>query len=91
MAEFRKSTIDFKDTCEKEVDFEEFKETNQIKPVSSTENSIAKSELKSELIKGPEIKEIRQEDFDKVFSQPKSEQEFPQQTVKAATGKQDWL
>ena len=42
MAEFRKATSEFKETWEKEVNFDEFKEDGQMKPVSSNENTIAK-------------------------------------------------
>ena len=68
MAEFRKATSDFKETWEREVDFEEFKDDGQLKPVSQIDNSIAKSDdPKPQQITAPEIKEIRQEDFENNF------------------------
>ncbi len=92
MAEFRSATSDFKNTWEKEVDFEEFKETDQTKPVQSTENTIQKdSKAKPILIASPEIKEIKQEDFEKLFPAKETEEKFSEQSVKAASGKQDWL
>ena len=92
MAEFRKATSDFKETWEREVDFEDFKETNQIKPITSTENTIAKNdETIPAQIAAPEIKEVRQEDIEKIFSTQKSEKELPEQAANVSTGKQDWL
>jgi Tat protein translocase TatB subunit len=90
MAEFRKATSDFKETWEKEVDFEEFRDDNQLKPVSPIENTIAKSvDAKPNQIAAPEIKEIRQEDFEKIL--PPQATEAAEQTAKVSTGKQDWL
>lgn len=92
MAEFRKATSDFKETWEREVDFEEFKETSQINPVSPVENTISKSnDSKPIRIAAPEIKEIRQEDFEKAFPQKDSEEKAAEESVKVGTGKQDWL
>jgi Tat protein translocase TatB subunit len=92
MAEFRKATSDFKETWEREVDFEEFKETKEIKPVSQIDNTIAKSiETKPAQITAPEIKEVRQEDFEKIFPTEESEKDLAEKTAKASTGKQDWL
>ena len=92
MAEFRKATSDFKETWEKEVDFEEFKETSQLKSVPKIENSIAKGNEKGQLqITEPEIKEVRQEDIEKLFSPQKVENEQTEKAAKASTGKQDWL
>src|SRR6186997_1224341 len=68
MAEFRKATSDFKETWEREVDFEEFRDEGQIKPVQHIENTTAKKEETGPIqIAAPEIKEIRQEDFEKNF------------------------
>jgi Tat protein translocase TatB subunit len=92
MAEFRKATSDFKETWEKEVDFEEFKDESSLKPISNIENTIAKSdETKPNQIAAPEIKEVRQEDFEKKFQPKESEKELPERVVKVSTGKQDWL
>ncbi len=92
MAEFRKATNDFKETWEKEVDFEDFKEPNKIKPVSGINNTIAKgSDAEPIQIAAPEIKEIKQEDFDKIFPTKDPEKELTEQPEKVSTGKQDWL
>jgi len=92
MAEFRKATSDFKETWEREVDFEEFKEDSQLKPVSPIENSIAKSaETKPNQIAAPEIKEIRQEDFENNFQPKETEKKQIESSAKVSTGKQDWL
>jgi Tat protein translocase TatB subunit len=92
MAEFRKATSDFKETWEKEVDFEEFKETSQMKPVSGIEKTIAKEdETKPAQIAEPEIKEIKQEDFEKIFPPKDTEKDLAEQTSKVSTGKQNWL
>lgn len=92
MAEFRRATSDFKETWEKEVDFEEFKDTEQMKPISPIENTIGKTnDTQPAQIAAPEIKEIRQEDFEKVFPAKEAEKESLEQSAKASTGKQDWL
>lgn len=92
MAEFRKATSEFKDTWEKEVDFEDFKETNQVKSVPASGNTIQKeSNEKPILISAPEIKEIKQEDFSKNFPAIESADKLHEKSAKAATGKQNWL
>ena len=92
MAEFRKATSDFKETWEREVDFEEFKDDGQLKPVSHVENSIAKiDETKPHQITAPEIKEIRQEDFENNFQPKENENKIIEPSAKVSTGKQDWL
>ena len=92
MAEFQKATSDFKETWEKEVDFEEFKDIDQMKTVSPIENTIAKTDdTKPAQIAAPEIKEIKQEDFERVFPTKEIEKEQLEQSAKASTGKQDWL
>jgi Tat protein translocase TatB subunit len=92
MQEFRKATSDFKETWEREVDFEEFKESSQLKPVSEVENTIAKNtEISPAQITAPEIKEIRQEAFEKMLAPKDKEEALPEAAMKSATGKQDWL
>ena len=92
MAEFRKATSDFKETWEKEVDFEEFKETSQTKNVSPIENTIAqKTGSKPAEVAAPEIKEIKQEDFERVFPPKALEERAAEKPAKVGTGKQDWL
>ena len=92
MAEFRKATSDFKETWEKEVDFEELKDESSLKPISNIENTIAKSDdTIPNQIAAPEIKEVRQEEFEKKFQPTESVKELPERVVKVSTGKQDWL
>lgn len=92
MAEFRRATNDFKETWEKEVNFEEFREENQIKNISPAENSIAKNtETKQIPIAAPEIREIKQFEFEKDLIQAAAENGAENQAVKTSTGKQDWL
>jgi len=92
MAEFRKATSDFKETWEKEVDFEDIKSDFQIKNISPTENTIARSEeTNSNQIAAPEIKEIKQEDFEKSFGSKEAEKELPEEAKKVSIAKQDWL
>jgi Tat protein translocase TatB subunit len=92
MAEFRKATSDFKETWEREVDFEEFKEDSHLKPVSHIENSIAKSdETPSQKLIAPEIKEIKQEDFENNFQAKVTGNKLIEPSTKVSTGKQDWL
>lgn len=104
MAEFRRSTNEFKESWEKEVDFEGIrKEGSEIKNLleSPLENSIGKPDLKNETeIVSPEIKEIDQEVFQKAFpdggsvaaSELEMEQNLPvKEPENYETGKRDWL
>lgn len=101
MAEFRRTTNEFKSTWEKEVDFEE--EKNLLKMEENLErnpNTIAKSlDLNQNLIATPEIKEIDQSQFDqslikeiKPVKAEKVEQKADAiETEKEETSKRDWL
>lgn len=92
MAEFRKATSDFKETWQKEVDFDEFKDDDQMKPLTPIDNSIAKTEAtQPNPTPMPEIKEINQQDFEKIFQPKESENDTDKQGVKVLPGKQDWL
>lgn len=92
MAEFRKATSDFKETWEKEVDFEDFKDEGRIKTVSPIENSIAKNiETNTYQIAAPEIKEIRQEDFENNIPTKETENKLPEPVSRTSSAKQDWL
>ncbi len=96
MAEFRKATNEFKETWEKEVNFDEFKEDkNQLSPmenIPNLENSIAKNDdaEKTKLVV-PEIREINQADFEQNFPKTETENNTGNKTAKVLTGKQDWL
>jgi Tat protein translocase TatB subunit len=97
MAEFRKATTDFKETWEKEVDFEDFKETKEIKNITPFENTTAKNKetdphrIGATEVSVPEIREIKQEDLEKIFPAKGEESKVSEQTAKAVTAKQDWL
>jgi len=92
MAEFRRATSDFKETWEREVDFEDFKEPAEIKPVTPVEKTIAKkAEPMSLEISAPEIKELNREEVEKIFPSTESSSDVPEKTAVAGTGKQDWL
>lgn len=91
MAEFRKATSDFKETWEKEVNFEEFRDEREIKTIAVTENTIAANQEKNQLsMSAPEIKEIKAFDFDKNISEAQIEN-TKEKVEKVSTGKQDWL
>lgn len=85
--EFKRTTDDFKQTWEREVDFENVEKEITVKPLtSSTENSIQRGE--SEIV-APEIKEI---------SQTNSQENFPVNDISvsktienASIDKRDWL
>lgn len=92
MAEFRKATSDFKETWEKEVDFEEFKDEGKIKPILAIDNSISKvDEKQPDQIALPEISEINQADFEKRIQPKEVEKSKRNQGIKGLTEKQDWL
>ena len=92
MAEFRKVTGEFKDTWQKEVDFDDFKDEGQIKTISPIDNSIAKTEeTKDKQLAVPEIREINQEEFEKNFKPQKSENNSEKEVIKVSSAKQDWL
>ena len=92
MAEFRKATNEFKDTWQKEVDFDDVKDDGQIKSTPIINNSIAKiEETKTNQIAVPEIKEINQEEIKKTFGSKESENLAENQGVKVLTEKQNWL
>ena len=97
MAEFRKATNEFKETWEKEVDFDEFKEdkTKPLLPIDNyplNENLIAKNgDAEQSKITVPEIREINQADFEQQFTKQETEIPTENKAAKVMTGKQDWL
>lgn len=98
MAEFRKATSDFKDTWEKEVQFEEFRMTDDVlKSDPNPTPTIAQGGIDtSRALEAPEVKEIRQEDFEKHFpTQPvavaDAAEEVEAVPPKVPSGKRDWL
>jgi sec-independent protein translocase protein TatB len=82
MAEFRRSTDEFKRTWEKEVDFEAGTNKNSIERNSISSNS--------EII-APEIKEIDKEEFEKNFPIKEVQVAKQLEAEEKSTSKQDWL
>lgn len=92
MAEFRKATSDFKETWEREVDFEEYKRDFEKDLLDPEPKTIAKNkENPVKQLAEPEIREIRQEDFERRLQAEPVESKTEPEPVKSATGKQDWL
>lgn len=91
--EFKRTTDEFKQTWEREVDFESI--DREIKSDFRVSNTIGNSptneietSLKSEII-APEVKEIRQADFEKAF--PKTGDSVSEKADKISPDKRDWL
>lgn len=100
MAEFRKATSDFKDTWEREVDFESIKKDLDVNELTKEPETIAKSSVSNNEFSIPEIKEVRQEEIDERFglnpaeATEKTETDEPAADApppKVPSGKQDWL
>jgi sec-independent protein translocase protein TatB len=103
MADFRRTTNDFKSTWEREAEF--YKEEKVITPQSvsspgrlvESEKTIAKTTNREQSqIQAPAIKEVEQEKIDQVFSDIKSQNTGESETEKsnlkkAQTDKRDWL
>lgn len=101
MADFKKTTNEFKSTWEKEVDFEE--EARIIKgeeKLLESPNTIARNlDLNQNLIATPEIREIDQSEFNKSFKKEPEEVKFAEvspeievvEPEKEETSKRDWL
>ncbi len=96
MAEFRRSTDDFKKTWEQEIAFEEDKKNPEIISDIHAEDTKNKGQTisrnlltqKTKLIE-PEIKEINKEDFDKnLTGETKPENQV---VVNKISDKRDWL
>ncbi len=93
MNEFRRTTDDFKQTWEREVDFdiEGNNDKGKLNSISENppENSIQKNtiEIKNEII-APEIKEINQTDFQENFAKKEINTKEPESSQ---TNKRDWL
>lgn len=88
--EFRRTTDEFKQTWEREIDFEGKDKQIGDSSALKAENSIQKSDvaMKNEIVV-PEIKEVSQEDFQKNLSE--KEITVPKQTESKLTDKRDWL
>ena len=95
MNEFRRSTDDFKQTWEREVDFEMEGKDDKGKPSSISQNppliesSIQKNTIgaKNEIV-APEIKEINQTEFEENFAKKEIN---TKESKSIQTDKRDWL
>lgn len=90
--EFKRTTDDFRQTWEREVDFETIEKQSapELKTLSTTSrNSVQETDTIENKIAAPEIKEISQEDFqDTNF---RKDITLPKQTENNVTDKRDWL
>jgi sec-independent protein translocase protein TatB len=101
MADFRRSTDDFKRTWQQEIDLESDKQTTEMLTDLQTENSIKnentisrnalqnESEIKKPDL--PEIKEINKADFEKTFADKEIEKLKQPEVIKTTVDKRDWL
>ncbi len=95
MNEFRRTTDDFKQTWAREVDFEieGNSDNGKLNSISENppliENSIQKSTIgvRNEIV-APEIKEIKQTDFEENFAKKEINTKEPESKQ---TNKRDWL
>lgn len=88
--EFKKTTDDFKQTWEREVDFELVEKPGDDLTALTTVNSAGKIEtaMKNEIV-APEIREVSQKDFEN--SQTEKAAGIPEQSVNSLTDKRDWI
>lgn len=96
MAEFRRSTDEFKRTWEKEVDFEESKNKTDLgqtgySAMSGTNNSIERNSISVGEITAPEIKEIDKEAFERNFPIKEVKIAKHLEAEESLIKKQDWL
>ncbi len=101
MADFRRSTDDFKRTWQQEIDLENEKPTAEMLTDLQTgdtiknENTISRNALPNEIeIKKPdlpEIKEINKADFEKTFADKEIEKLKQPEITKTTADKRDWL
>jgi Tat protein translocase TatB subunit len=96
MAEFRRSTDDFKKTWEQEIAFEDDKKNPEIiselnkQTAKNNEETISRNLIANKIgLIEPEIKEIKKEDFDKTLIAATE----PEKQIIAdkESGKRDWL
>lgn len=98
MADFRRTTNDFKSTWEKEVNFEETENQNKIiespKPVENSIQRETKQISEQNLILSPEIKEVSSSEMNKFLElnrQNKEVIETKPQVEPQANDKRSWL
>jgi Tat protein translocase TatB subunit len=95
MADFRKTTHEFKATWEKEVDFAETESgnknyNNEIKPIETPVEPERRQIAENNSIVSPEIKEISSAEAEKILASQK-EDEKESQIEKAENDKRSWL
>lgn len=95
MADFRKTTSEFKTTWEKEVNFEgtEIKNipvTNDLKPIENTIEIENKPIAEENSILSPEIKEISSSEMEKILALKEKNEAEPQPELKE-NDKRSWL
>lgn len=97
LADFRNTTSEFKETWQREVNFEE--EEKAIRTGDLPPDPIARvnslGDSATSAAAAPEIKEIDKESFDKILAEPKEETikeiEIGSQTEDSASDKRNWL
>lgn len=101
MADFRKTTQDFKSTWEKEVDFEE--EKRMMQELKQMPTSLAEIEIEEEkklfasqpiAVTSPEITEVDEERVKQLLAKQEiveAETEEKKELVAEENGKRDWL
>ncbi len=95
MADFRKTTHEFKSTWEKEVDFGENEPDNknyavETKMIETPTEQEQKQIAENKTIAAPEIKEISSAEVEKILASQK-ENEKESQTEKIENNKRSWL
>ncbi len=101
MADFRRSTDDFKQTWQKEIDLENDKPTAEMLNDLQTENTIKRkntisrnampNEIGIKKTDVPEVKEINKADFEKTFTDKEIEKLKQPEIAKTTADKRDWL
>lgn len=97
MADFRRSTDEFKKTWEKEVDFEVGKINTDVEQTGYLGMPIAKNTIERNSLAGngeiisPEIREIDKEEFEKNFPIKEVQVAKQLEAEERPTNKQDWL
>ena len=95
MADFRKTTHEFKSTWEREVDFAETESgnkiyNNEIKPIETAVEPERRQIVENNLIVSPEIKEISSAEAERILALEKDTTKEPQ-TEKIENDKRSWL
>lgn len=88
--EFRRTTDDFRQTWEREVNFETIGKEDEVKQIAlATENSIQRNDATTNEITQPEIKEISQTESQQISAM--KDALLPKASEKNSIAKHDWL